>query len=384
MRLVEIFWRFLLLGCTSFGGPAAHVGYFRTVFVERLRWLEEESFGRLFALSQFLPGPGSSQLGFAIGCERGGALGGVAAFLGFTLPSFVLMFMLAVSSAGGSLPAGFSGVIHGLKLLAVVVVADATLGMFRSFCRSKLTAALCVVTAAAMLIYPGMAAQFVALIVGASVGTMFLGTSTARQPGGTTNKPRLHWLPLILFALLFVAAPFASGGWMKLTSGFYQAGSLVFGGGHVVLPLLQNHSVSSGLTSDQFLLGYASAQGVPGPMFTLAAFLGAEVAPGSALAGATLATAAIFLPGFLLLLGLKDAWDTLSKAPRLNGGIGGLNAVVVGLLAAALYRPVFASSVSDPTDFAAVLVGFYLLRSLKLPVVAVVVTFAVAGLLLHG
>lgn len=384
MRLVEIFWRFLLLGCTSFGGPAAHVGYFRTVFVERLRWLEEESFGRLFALSQFLPGPGSSQLGFAIGCERGGALGGVAAFLGFTLPSFVLMFMLAVSSAGGSLPAGFSGVIHGLKLLAVVVVADATLGMFRSFCRSKLTAALCVVTAAAMLIYPGMAAQFVALIVGASVGTMFLGTSTARQPGGTTNKPRLHWLPLILFALLFVAAPFASGGWMKLTSGFYQAGSLVFGGGHVVLPLLQNHSVSSGLTSDQFLLGYASAQGVPGPMFTLAAFLGAEVSPGSALAGATLATAAIFLPGFLLLLGLKDAWDTLSKAPRLNGGIGGLNAVVVGLLAAALYRPVFASSVSDPTDFAAVLVGFYLLRSLKLPVVAVVVTFAVAGLLLHG
>ncbi|MGK0189632.1 MAG: chromate transporter [Verrucomicrobiales bacterium] len=385
MRHIEVFWRFLLLGCTSFGGPAAHVGYFRAQFVERLSWLEEETFGRLFALSQFLPGPGSSQLGFAIGCHRAGTLGGLAAFVGFTLPSFLIMFGLAVSmgSQTSEMPTALQGVLHGLKLLAVVVVADATLGMFKSLCKCRLTAGLCVATAATLLVHPGMVIQLGALLVAALIGIGFLRS----EPPEAQEKPekiRPHWMPLTIFALLFVVIPlFASSSTdVHLFSGFYQAGSLVFGGGHVVLPLLQSHSVSSGLTSDQFLVGYAAAQGVPGPMFTLATFLGAELTPTAALPGATLATIGIFLPGFLLVLGLKDAWHSLMAAPRLNGAVHGLNAAVVGLLLAACYHPVFTSSVGSTLDFAIVAIGFYLLRSLKFPVLALVIAFACTGALI--
>jgi chromate transporter len=388
MRSFEVFCRFLLLGCTSFGGPAAHVGYFRALFVERLKWLEDETFGRLFALSQFLPGPGSSQMGFAIGCHRAGIAGGFAAFAGFTLPSFLIMLGLAVSLGGetATMPVAIQGMLHGLKLLAVVVVADATLGMFRSFCKSRLTAGLCVATAAALLILPGMFSQFGALAIAAVIGVFFLranvDASTVESPRG---KGRIHWLPLALFAVLFAASPVLMkiSGAPSIFAGFYQAGSLVFGGGHVVLPLLQSHSVSSGLEQESFLLGYAAAQGVPGPMFTLATFLGAALSPAAALQGAALATVGIFLPGFLLLLGFKDAWQALTHAPRLNGAVNGLNAAVVGLLVAACYQPVFTSSVGSPLDFAIVVAGFYLLRSLKIPVLALVLTFAGFGALLQ-
>ncbi|MEZ5324988.1 MAG: chromate efflux transporter [Verrucomicrobiales bacterium] len=388
MRIFEVFWRFLLLGCTSFGGPAAHVGYFRALFVERLNWLDDGTFSRLFALSQFLPGPGSSQMGFAIGCHRAGTPGGLAAFAGFTLPSFLMMLALAVSLGGdasNSMPPAVHGILHGLKLLAVVVVADATLGMFRSFCKCRLTAGLCVATAGALLIRPGMFSQFGALIVAALVGMVLLRakSSDAVDLNTSQGKPRVHWVPLILFALLFAGSPWLMRmqGAPNLFAGFYQAGSLVFGGGHVVLPLLQSHSVASGLTQESFLVGYAAAQGVPGPMFILATFLGAGLLPGQAIQGATLATLGIFLPGFLLLLGFKDAWQSLTSAPRLNGAVSGLNAAVVGLLIAACYQPVFTSSVASPTDFAIVVAGFYLLRSLKLPVLALVLTFAGIGTL---
>lgn len=386
MHRLEIFWKFLLLGCTSFGGPAAHVGYFRAMFVERLGWLEEETFGRLFALSQFLPGPGSSQLGFAIGCHRAGTLGGLAAFVGFTLPSFLIMFGLALAMGKGneSMPAPVQGLLHGLKLLAVVVVADATLGMFRSFCKCRLTAGLCVATAAALLMHQGMFVQFGALMAAAVIGAGMLRekrNNVAPRP----EKIRPNWVPLIVFALLFVASPalLMLGGWSNLFAGFYQAGSLVFGGGHVVLPLLQSHSVSAGLNEDQFLVGYAAAQAVPGPMFTLATFLGSELSPASALRGASLATLGIFLPGFLLVLGLKDAWHALTTSPKLTGAVRGLNAGVVGLLLAACYQPVFRSSVEVPLDFALVVVGFFLLRALKFPVFALVAAFAGVGALLQ-
>ena len=382
MRFLEICWRFLLLGCTSFGGPAAHVGYFRTVFVERLQWLDDETYGRLFALSQFLPGPGSSQLGFAIGCHRFGTLGGLGAFIGFTVPSFIIMFLLAISSEGGTRPPAFEGALHGLKLLAVVVVVDATLGMYRSFCKDRFTGALCVATASVLLVLPGMASQFGALLAGAFAGVFFLRPKSGDIPPNIT-KPRLRAAPLVVFALLFIGCPLVAGtsDWVRLFSGFYQAGSLVFGGGHVVLPLLQSHSVSSAIDEHQFVVGYAAAQGVPGPMFTLATFLGAKWSPDTPLTGSIIATLAVFLPGFLLVLGLKDAWHAVVAAPKLNGAAKGLNASVVGLLVAACYRPVFTSSVYAPLDFALVVIGFYMLRSLKLPVLAIVLGFAATGAL---
>lgn len=376
MKYFEIFWRFLALGCTSFGGPAAHVGYFRTTFVEGRQWLDEAAFARLLALSQFLPGPGSSQLGFAIGCRRGGILGGLLAFLGFTLPSFAIMALLASSNADGEGATYYEGCIKGLKWLAVVVVADATLGMFRNFCQTRLTQGFCIGTAAALLMAPGLLAQFGCLVLAAILGIAFLSKVPETSP--SLERPRIRWIPLILFAVLFGATLLGLGG---LGAGFYQAGSLVFGGGHVVLPLLQS-GFSDSVPADRFLLGYAAAQAIPGPMFTMASFLGAEIQFGnSAWLGALIATVSIFLPGFLLILAFSDAWDQLAQRPKLAGAVAGLNAAVVGLLLAALYKPVFISAVQVPWHFAIVAIGFYALRGLKVPLLYIVLAFGLAGAL---
>jgi chromate transporter len=372
-KYFEIFWRFLALGCASFGGPAAHIGYFRKAFVQSREWLDEEAFARLIALSQFLPGPGSSQLGFAIGCRRGGILGGLLAFLGFTIPSFAIMVVIASATQAQDSQNWFSGLVQGLKWLAVVVVADATLSMFQSFCQSKLTMGLCVATAAALLTVPGLIAQFSCLIVAACIGVYFLGKGNA-QPS-TAERAKLRWIPLSIFTVLFIATLLGIGG---LAAGFYQAGSLVFGGGHVVLPLLQG-GYSDSISPDRFLLGYASAQAVPGPMFTLASFLGAEISPGTPWLGGLIATLGIFVPGFLLILAFGDAWETFAKRPKLAGAVAGINAAVVGLLLAALYQPVFVSAVKLPLHFAIVAVGFYALRGLKLPLLVIVGSFALAG-----
>jgi len=354
------------------------MGYFRKSFVEKLKWMDDESYARTVALSQFLPGPGSSQVGFAIGCHRGGLAGGICAFVGFTLPSFILMVLLSVSSAGLAESGTFQGIVHGLKLLAVVVVADATLGMFRSFCKDRLTAGLCVLTAAALLYFSGIGVQLIALLVAAVVGAVWISKSTGES---APSDSKVRWWPLVLFVVLFVCLPLF---WRDgLFSGFFQAGSLVFGGGHVVLPLLQS-GVAETVADDSFLLGYAGAQAVPGPMFTFASFLGAELTPETAWRGAALATLGIFLPGFLLVYGLRGAWQGLAARPRLAGATAGLNAAVVGLLLAALFKPVFVSAVIQPSDFAIVVIGFYLLRSLKLPIVGLVLFFALAGLFLHS
>ena len=374
----ELFWRFLALGCVSFGGPAAHIGYFRTVFVERLKWLDEAAYGRLIALSQFLPGPSSSQVGFAIGYQRAGAWGGVAVFLGFTLPSFLLLFLLA--SAGGTVTdtVWFGGFVKGLKLLAVVVVADAVLGMYGTFCKGRLAGALCVVTASVLLIVPSMATQFAVLAAGALVGWRCLRTP-GDAPGG---RLRFSWLPLTLFALLLVGLPFtaALSPELDLLSRFYQTGSLVFGGGHVVLPLLQ-HTVGDALSIDRFLLGYAAAQAIPGPMFALSAFLGAELTPDRALAGALIAAIGIFLPGFLLILSFHDTWESLARKPGAAGAVAGVNASVVGLLLAALYQPVFVNAVFSPLDLSLAVVGFFMLRVMRLPILILVLFFALSGIL---
>lgn len=373
----EVFWRFLGLGLVSFGGPAAHIGYFRTTFVERLRWLDDEHYGRLVALSQFLPGPGSSQVGFALGYHRAGLPGALAAFLGFTLPSFVLMAALAVFSRGLSETGWLTGLVAGLKLLAVVVVADAVLGMFQAFCRQRLTVALAVGTAVGVLVLPFAWVQLGLLALAAAIGA-------ARLPDATPGPPvngRLRWWPLVLFAIIIGALLLIRPDslWQDLFAPFFQAGSLVFGGGHVVLPLLQT-TVGDTIDSDRFLFGYAAAQAVPGPMFSLAAFLGAELHPANPWLGALIATFGVFLPGFLLILALQSAWQRLSHQPRLSGAVAGLNAAVVGLLLAALYQPIFLQGVHTPIDLAAALIGFTLLRLRRPPILLLVFGFALFGL----
>ncbi|MFT4640625.1 MAG: chromate transporter [Verrucomicrobiales bacterium] len=373
MKHLEILWRFLALGCASFGGPAAHVGYFRKAFVEKEKWLDDSTYARLLALCQFLPGPASSQLGFAIGCRRGGVLGGVLAFIGFTLPSFLLIVALATATSQGNMPPWFDGVVRGLKWLAVVVVADATLGMFRNFCQTRLPMALCVVTATALLTFPNLMVQFGALIVSALIGASFLKATKEATP--ITTQGKIRWGALITFGIIFAVS---LGSFTGLFGGFFRAGSLVFGGGHVVLPLLQN-GYSEAVSPDRFLLGYAAAQAVPGPMFCLAGFLGAELTPTGPWLGALVATIGVFLPGFLLVVALSDAWESLAQRPKLAGAVCGLNAAVVGLLLAAFYNPVFLSAVQTPTHFAITLLGFFALRGLKLPLLVIVAAIAVTG-----
>ncbi|ENM5826474.1 chromate efflux transporter [Vibrio metoecus] len=374
--MLTIFKTFFALGWVSFGGPAAHIGYFRHTFVEKLGWLSEQEYAQFVALSQFLPGPGSSQVGFAIGYHRGGLAGAWAAFLGFTLPSVLIMLLLAGLSSHLLDTPLFEQVIHGLKLLAIIVVADACLTMYRNFCQQRLTAALCVLTAVAITLAPGLLTQFAVLLLAALVGQARL---APQQPLSTTTfNP--SWLALLLFASLLLGLPLlaASSPLVELFGHFFQAGSLVFGGGHVVLPLLQN-ALGDSLSTDQFLTGYAAAQAVPGPMFTLATYLGYVLTPEMPVVGALIATFAVFLPGFLLLLGVLKNWSALAQRPKVAGAMQGVNACVVGLLLAALYQPVWSSTVHAPLDWAALLVGFFLFKVIRLPLVGMVASALLFG-----
>ncbi|RBM29542.1 chromate efflux transporter [Vibrio tarriae] len=376
--MLTIFRTFFALGWVSFGGPAAHIGYFRHTFVEKLGWLSEQEYAQFVALSQFLPGPGSSQVGFAIGYHRGGLAGAWAAFLGFTLPSVLIMLLLAGLSSHLLDTPLFDQVIHGLKLLAIIVVADACLTMYRNFCQQRLTAALCVLTAVAITLAPGLLTQFAVLLLAALVGQARL----APQPSSSLEAFRPSWLSLLLFVSLLLGLPLlaASSPLVELFGHFFQAGSLVFGGGHVVLPLLQN-ALSDSLSTDQFLTGYAAAQAVPGPMFTLATYLGYVLTPEMPVVGALIATLAVFLPGFLLLLGVLKNWSTLAQRPKVAGAMQGVNACVVGLLLAALYQPVWSSTVHAPLDWAALLVGFFLFKVLRLPLIGMVGSALLFGVL---
>ena len=379
-RLWQVFWRFLALGCVSFGGPAAHIGYFQTTFVQKLKWIDEESYARLISLSQFLPGPGSSQIGFALGLRRAGFFGGVAAFLGFTLPSFLLLYFLATIDTEQNASDLFSGIVHGLKLLAVVVVADATLSMFKAFCKERLSISIAVLTATTLLLLPGLWVQMSVLVVAALVGA-FYGKPVINK---NETQERFKFLPLVLFFVLFMGLPLIAvvSQWVDIFSGFFQAGSLVFGGGHVVLPLLQQ-IIGDAIPTDRFLLGYAAAQAVPGPMFSLAAFLGAELSPGNQFLGALIATAGVFLPGFLLVLSLQGAWESLAAQPKVAGAAWGINAAVVGLLLSALYQPVFISAVFTPIEMALVILGFFALRTMRVPIVMLVIGFGTIGMVSH-
>ncbi|MGI2853678.1 chromate efflux transporter [Shewanella algae] len=375
----QIFVRFFALGLVSFGGPAAHIGYFRKTFVEELRWLDDKDYASLVALSQFLPGPGSSQVGFAIGYRRGALPGAILAFLGFTLPSFLLMFLLAVSSYQYLSNDLFQGVIAGLKLLAVVVVADAAWGMFKQFCRQPITQLMALLSAIILLLLPGNLTQLFVLVAAAVIGFYWLNRDMP-----VPSNPRsmqLNWSALLIFLfLLLLSGPLLASPLAELFNQFYQTGTMVFGGGHVVLPLLESQLANS-IDHDRFLTGYALAQAVPGPMFSLAAYLGAELWPQNALVGALVATLGIFLPGFLLLLTVIRGWQGIAERPQIAAMVMGINAAVVGLLLTALYQPVFSSAVTGPVSMAMVLVGLIMLKLWRLPLVLLVFGYASMGAL---
>ena len=375
MRLLSLFYQFFLLGCTSFGGPAAHLGYFQRHFVENKQWLSQQQYGHLISLSQLLPGPGSSQVGFAIGLHHAGVLGGIVAFVGFTLPSMLIMVLLAVGAQ--QLGWGLSGLIIGLKLFAVVIVTDALITMTKSFCPNWQTKALALLSALALIFAPSLYTQLAILAVAGVTGAWLL---KPMECADSESPTRLNWPALLLFSVLFLLTFSAASGYWQLAGQFYQAGSLVFGGGHVVLPLLD--TILTDVDSDAFLSGYAAAQAIPGPMFTFATYLGAIMTPHAPLLGATLATLAIFTPGFLLFIGFHRHWQSLLSNPLVAGVSKAINAAVVGFIAAALYNPIIPAGISQWWYGLFAIIGLWVLRQYKPPILMVIASFAALGLLL--
>ncbi|MBM7124127.1 chromate efflux transporter [Dyella flava] len=384
---VEVAIAFLKLGLTSFGGPIAHVGYFRREFVERRRWLDEEHFGQLFALCQFLPGPASSQLGFSLGLLRAGWLGAIAAFICFTLPSALLLFVFAAFSGHLAGPWG-QGLVHGLKLVAVAVVAQGVAGMAKSLTPDR-PRALMAAGAAGLVAVSGTAwMQLVIVAGGALLGPRLCRGVTAHQ-GETFALHYGHRLGGVCIAayVVLLAVVLSATSYLpplgQVAAAFYRTGALVFGGGHVVLPLLKQAIVDPGwVSNDTFLTGYGAAQAVPGPMFTLSAFLGERLNGGSGgWIGATVSLLAIFLPGLLLVSGALPFWRILGNRNGAARMLAGVNAAVVGLLAYALYDPVWVSAIKDAKDFAIALIAFTLLVAARWPALVIVVWCVSASLL---
>jgi len=396
----QVFWIFLRLGLTSFGGPVAHLGYFRDEFVQRRRWLTEHSYADLVALCQFLPGPASSQVGMALGLLRAGMPGALAAWLGFTLPSALVLALFGLGLASGAMAPG-AGVLHGLKVVAVAVVAQAVWGMARSLCVGRARVTLMALAACAVLLWPNMWAQVGVMLAAGMAGWWLFGRGQAARPGAVPApadealrvpvRRRTGAALLLLFAALLVLLPLAVRLWpgtlLALFDAFYRVGALVFGGGHVMLPLLQAVVVPPGwVSADAFLAGYGATQAVPGPLFTFAAFLGAAMAPwpGGWL-GAVVCLVAIFVPSFLLVAGALPFWERLRRDANAQAALAGVNAAVVGLLLAALYQPVFTSAILGAADFGLALLAFVALVFWRVPPWAVVLASGVGGALLaHG
>jgi chromate transporter len=384
--LGEVFLVFLRLGLTSFGGPVAHLGYFREEIVNRRRWVDEATYSDMVALSQFLPGPASSQVGITIGTARAGVLGGLAAWCGFTLPSALAMaaFALSLGALGDVSGAGW---LQGLKVVAVAVVAQAVWGMATKLTPDRARASVALAAAALLLLWPAALAQVAAIAAGGLIGWRALPTAAEapRTPLRIAVPAALSWASWALLGLLLVGLPALAAATgspaAALFSGFFRAGSLVFGGGHVVLPLLEAVVVPPGWVSgEQFVAGYGAAQAVPGPLFTFAAYLGAlSAAPPGGWAGAALALVAVFLPSFLLLWAALPFWERLRAAPGVQAALAGVNAAVVGILLAALYDPVITSAIRGPADVALALVAFGLLQLWRLPPWLVVLLSALAG-----
>ncbi|MCM3707612.1 MULTISPECIES: chromate transporter [Cytobacillus] len=382
--LLEILLVSTRLGLTSFGGPVAHLGYFHEEYVRRRKWMDEKSYADLVALCQFLPGPASSQVGIGIGVMRAGAAGGIMAFLGFTLPSVIALIIFAILLQGIN-PAE-AGWIHGLKIVAVAVVAHAVMGMAQKLVPDLTRKTLALFAIIATLLWQTAITQVAVILVSAFIGFLIY------KKHIDNDKERLEFPIskgfatgcLVLFFALLIVLPVlrevTALEWVALFDSFYRSGSLVFGGGHVVLPLLEREFVPAGwLSEETFLAGYGAAQAVPGPLFTFAAYLGTVM---NGWQGGLLATAAIFLPAFLLILGALPFWDTLRRNPNIRGALMGVNAAVVGILIAAFYHPIWTSSILEPADFAFAAVLFSMLVYWKLPPWIIVVTGAMGGTLL--
>lgn len=386
---VEVFLAFLKLGLTSFGGPVAHLGYFRTEFVQRRAWLDEKSYSDLVALCQFLPGPASSQVGIALGLGRAGWLGAIGAWTGFTLPSAIALILFALGVAQWEALAQ-SGAVHGLKVVAVAIVAQAVWGMAKTLCPDRRRAGVAILAALLVLAVPSVIGQVGAIIAGGIAGrwAVKLGHLPVAEHLDFGVSKRTGAAMLLLFGMLLVVLPFLAAAVrspaLTVISSFYQSGALVFGGGHVVLPLLQTSVVPNGLvTNDAFLAGYGAAQAVPGPLFTFAAYLGAVMTEtlGGWVGGLTLLVA-IFAPAFLMVTGALPFWEPLRQRDGVQRAMAGVNAAVVGVLAAALYDPVWTSAIHSRSDFGLALGAFGLLMYGRQSPVLVVALSALAGWLL--
>lgn len=386
-----VFVIFLRLGLTSFGGPIAHLGYFRDEFVTRRRWLTEDSYADLVALCQFLPGPASSQVGIALGMSRAGYSGALAAWSGFTLPSAIALILFAqgITNYGTAISLG---ALHGLKIVAVAVVAQAVWGMARNLCTDALRITIMVSSACVALLGPNPWAQVCIITAAGLTGLLFCtpkpSPDHAPLPITISQRAGAIWLSLFLIILggLPLLAQVLPTQTVAMIDAFYRAGSLVFGGGHVVLPLLQTEVVPSGWVSNEtFFIGYGAAQAVPGPLFTFAAFLGASInhVPSGWVAGMT-CLVAIFAPSFLLIMGVLPFWERLRRSVLAKAALAGVNASVVGLLLAALYQPLWTSTIFHPQDFSFALIAFVALVFWKYPPWLVVVGSGVAGWLLSA
>jgi chromate transporter len=387
----EVLLAFAKLGVRCFGGPIAHIGYFRQEFVVRRRWLDEQAYADLVALCQFLPGPASSQVGFSLGLMRGGYLGGLAAWVAFTLPSATALVLFAYGANALQGTIG-SGLLHGLKLVAVAIVAQAVWGMARSLAPDRERASIAAIAALVILFSSSSLAQIAAIAFGGILGFWLCRAALPAAPAeahiSVPVSRTVGLLALGVFLLLLGGLPLLvnlthSQG-LALFEAFYRSGALVFGGGHVVLPLLREATVAHGWVSDDvFLAGYGAAQAVPGPLFTFSAYLGTVMKPPpNGIAGAAISLVAIFVPGILVLVAALPFWDSFRKRSWAQAVMRGVNAAVVGLLGAALYNPVWTTSVADPADFGLALVGFVLLTVWEAPPLFVVAVTAVGGIAL--
>jgi chromate transporter len=385
---LETFWVATKLGLTSFGGPIAHLGYFHAEYVRRRKWIDEKSYADLMALCQFAPGPTSSKMNFSIGLLRAGYLGALLSWVGFTLPSAAALVLFAYGAGALTGPVG-TGLLHGLKLVAVTIVAQAVWGMAKTLCPDRERASIAGVAALIVVLSASAFSQLGAILFGAVAGAALCRKNPAtggEQVPIKVSRPVGVAALALFFGLLF-ALPLLRGltgsQAVAMTEAFYRSGALVFGGGHVVLPLLREAVVAPGWVSeDAFLAGYGAAQAVPGPLFTFAAYLGAVMqAEPTGLAGAALGLVFIFLPGLLLHLGTLPFWESFRRRTGTQAVMRGINAAVVGLLGGALYSPIWTSSVRAPEDFAVVLVGFVLLMAWKAPPVLVVAVSALGGAL---
>lgn len=382
--LLEIFLVSTRLGLTSFGGPTAHLGYFHSEYVERKKWMSEKSYADLVALSQFLPGPASSQVGIGVGVMRGGVIGGLTSFIGFTLPSVIILMIFA--SLMTTFDISEAGWIHGLKIVAVVIVLHAILGMSENLTPDIERKVIALFALVATLLFQSVFTQVGVILIAAFIGFILFkdykddGQKSASFP---IKKSFSAACLVLFFVLLFVLPAFrelTGSYWVAVIDSFYRAGALVFGGGHVVLPLLEQELVPTGwITEEAFLAGYGATQAVPGPLFTFAAYLGTVM---NGWFGGLIATAAIFLPAFLLILGALPFWDMLRNNEKIKGAVMGVNAAVIGILISALYTPIWTSSILKPADFALAAILFVMLLYFKLPPWVIVVTGGAGGMLI--